>query len=73
MTKEEWLEQVARKVMTAGSGDIKCMIFAVIHSDDSIETSYSNESWTDKLIFAGTIQQDAFYQSLAENEEEDEL
>lgn len=73
MTKEEWLEQVARKVMTAGSGEIRSMMFAVINSDGSIETSYSNESWSDKLIFAGTIQQDAFYQSLEENEEEDEL
>lgn len=71
MGKEEWLEKVARRVMTAKDGEIKSMAFALITTDGTIETIYSTGSMSDKILIAGTIQMDAMWQSITVNSEEE--
>lgn len=74
MTKEAWLEKIAKRVLTAKPNEIKAMAF-VISTEDSIETIYATDSMYDKLVFAGIIQQDAMLQAIsasAENDEEEE-
>lgn len=71
MRKEEWLEKVARRVMTAKDGEIKSMAFALTTTDGTIETIYSTDSMSDKILIAGTIQMDAMWQSIAVNGEEE--
>lgn len=75
MRKEEFLEKVCKRVME-DNGDIETVVVAVITKDDTVETVYSSDNMAHKILAAGIINQDAIWQAVvanAEDEDDDEM
>lgn len=71
MRKEEFLEEVCKRVME-DNGDIETVVVAVITKDDTVETVYSSDKMAHKILAAGIINQDAIWQAVVENADADD-
>lgn len=71
MTKLEWLEDVAREVMTTKDDNIKNLFFAIVRSDGIIETNFFDDVLMDKLGVGDVILRDAMSQCTDDYTEED--
>ena len=58
MTKLEWLEDVAREVMTTKDDNIKNLFFAIVRQDGIIETNFFDDVIMDKLSVQDVILHD---------------
>lgn len=71
MTKMEWLEDVAREVMTTKDDNIKNLFFAIVRQDGIIETNFFDDVLMDKLGVGDVILRDAMSQCTDDYTEED--